>query len=545
MATCDLDTLIQQACDSGFAKQNRINSLASTLQLISNYSGNTLSVSDLEIQACLSGFKDQSRQQATGIALQLQLYCNIINGITPPTPPVINCVTVSGAGTIIFNGDYSLGGNPAQPSYYYNASSDTYIIFSNDFNAWALTDNGFNVSYFSANLISTTWTATAGHQPSPTTVTCGGLSVPVMNNPGDQSFTIGNSVSVQLTASNSPTSFSCSNLPDGLSLNTSTGLITGTAINQNHKTSSATATNAGGTSASVSFNWVILPIPIVLSANVVSANQIDLSWTAEPGIGITYAVYINTSSPPTNQVISGLTGLTYSATVYSGGIITAGLVFYIMIVSTNNVGETATSNIVAASTLTAPVLTNPGTQNFNIGDSVNLQLVATQSPTSYTCSPLPAGLSLNSSTGLITGTVTTEQVVGSTATCTNGIISAPVNFTWNVVKLHNIIVTGAGSAGANKTYIFDATQTAAFGNPTYVQQPWDPSFGSNQFVVTNTFAGVTNYSIVQVAAGDGTVIDQFYFTTTVPSVPPPYGTSYPTTQADGALPTPTVTFNLP
>jgi hypothetical protein len=54
----------------------------------------------------------------------------------------------------------------------------------------------------------------------------------------------------------------------------------------------------------------------------------------------------------------------------------------------------------------APTITSPLTANGPVNTPFTYQITATNSPTSYTSSALPAGLSLNSSTGLISGTPT-------------------------------------------------------------------------------------------------------------------------------------------
>lgn len=54
-------------------------------------------------------------------------------------------------------------------------------------------------------------------------------------------------VSYQITATNSPTSYGASGLPSGMSINTSTGVISGSVANPNIYTVTISATNSGGT----------------------------------------------------------------------------------------------------------------------------------------------------------------------------------------------------------------------------------------------------------------------------------------------------------
>ncbi|GIH21067.1 putative Ig domain-containing protein [Rugosimonospora africana] len=85
----------------------------------------------------------------------------------------------------------------------------------------------------------------------------GGVSV---NNPGNQTGTVGTPASLTLSASGGTGSFtwSASGLPSGLSLNSSTGVISGTPTTAATYSVTVTATS-GGQSGSASFTWTINP----------------------------------------------------------------------------------------------------------------------------------------------------------------------------------------------------------------------------------------------------------------------------------------------
>ena len=82
-------------------------------------------------------------------------------------------------------------------------------------------------------------------------------------------------------------------------------------------------------------------------------------------------------------------------------------------------------------------VTNPGSQAGTVGTAASLQIQASDSAAgqtlTYTATGLPAGLSINSSSGLITGTPTTAGTssVTVTATDTTG-ASGPASFTWTI-----------------------------------------------------------------------------------------------------------------
>jgi hypothetical protein len=89
-----------------------------------------------------------------------------------------------------------------------------------------------------------------------------GVDVVTVASPGSQSSTTGTAISkLQIAASSSKgdgiASYSATGLPAGLSINTSTGAITGTPTADGNFTVTVTATDNGGTKGSVSFGWLI------------------------------------------------------------------------------------------------------------------------------------------------------------------------------------------------------------------------------------------------------------------------------------------------
>jgi hypothetical protein len=158
------------------------------------------------------------------------------------------------------------------------------------------------------------------------------INAPVIISPLGAGAVAGVAFAYTILATNTPTSYSATGLPAGLTLNTSTGAITGTVAASGTAVATITATNASGSGKS--------PLTITTTASAV-----------------------------------------------------------------------------------APTITSAATINAKVGALVNAFLSATgTSPIAWavTSGQLPVGLSLNTSTGAITGTPTTEGTASFTVRAANG-----------------------------------------------------------------------------------------------------------------------------
>jgi len=85
--------------------------------------------------------------------------------------------------------------------------------------------------------------------PNPRNSSFGSMVAPVITSPAAANGTVGQSFSYQIAANNSPTSFNAAGLPEGLTVSTSTGLISGTPKVSATSTVTIYATNSAGTSS--------------------------------------------------------------------------------------------------------------------------------------------------------------------------------------------------------------------------------------------------------------------------------------------------------
>jgi serine protease len=153
-------------------------------------------------------------------------------------------------------------------------------------------------------------------------------------------------------------------------------------------------------------------------------------------------------------------------------------------------------------------VTNPGNQTGTVGTAASLQMSATDSQSGQTftwsASGLPAGLSINSSSGLISGTPTTANTysVSVTATDTTG-ANGSTSFTWT-------INSSGGCSGSGSQLL---------GNPgfeTGSASPWSSTAG----VINPNGAGETSHSGTWYAWLDGygtTHTDTLSQSVTIPS----------------------------
>ncbi|WP_200886738.1 putative Ig domain-containing protein [Phaeacidiphilus oryzae] len=115
-------------------------------------------------------------------------------------------------------------------------------------------------------------------------------------------------------------------------------------------------------------------------------------------------------------------------------------------------------------------VTNPGSQSGTVGTAASLQIQASDSASgqtlTYSATGLPTGLSINSSSGLISGTPTASGTYSVTVTAKDGTgATGSTSFTWTVA--------GSGGGGG-------CTAAQLIGNPgfeTGSASPWTASSG--------------------------------------------------------------------
>jgi hypothetical protein len=111
------------------------------------------------------------------------------------------------------------------------------------------------------------------------------IAVPVVSKPAKQLSYHGTPITaLHVAATGTPTVYTASSLPAGLSINAATGVITGTPTTKGTSTVVLAAENAGGVSLEVSFEWVIQQGAEDETAE--EAKNTASTWVAPAGWGV-------------------------------------------------------------------------------------------------------------------------------------------------------------------------------------------------------------------------------------------------------------------
>jgi subtilase family serine protease len=221
----------------------------------------------------------------------------------------------------------------------------------------------------------------------------GGNTVTVTS-PGNQSTQVGTAVSVTVHATDSASgqtlTYSASGLPAGLSINSSTGVISGTPTTAGTSSVTVTATDSTGASGSASFTWTVttsggggctpaqlLGNPGFESGNTVwsaSSGVIDNS-TGAPAHSGSYKAWLDGYGSTHTDTLSQSVTIPASCT-------SATLTFYLYVSTDETTTSTAYDKLtVAAGSTTLATYSNLNSSSGYVQKSINLSSYAGQTVT--------------------------------------------------------------------------------------------------------------------------------------------------------------------
>lgn len=344
--------------------------------------------------------------------------------------------------------------------------------------------------------------------------------LPKITQPLDQTNMVGDSITYSMIASdtdNNVLNYQATDLPAGLSINSSNGLITGTAAQKGSFTPTITVSD-GESSTSATFSWDIFPAG---SAPGISYEYYEGEWTSLPDFSTLAPVSTGTAdtinTDPRNRDENY--GLRFSARLeietagtytfftssddgsqlfidgnkvvdndglhgtreLSGAINLSAGEHTLIVTYFNNTGGQSLSVQYSANGLTKqllpqsllrqnplynvdPVISNPGDQTTGINKPVTLNINASDlniaDMLSYSASGLPTGLSINASNGVISGTADAAGSYNTRVTVSdNNGSSNKIDLVWQVVGniAINPIVASPKATGTVVNYTANVT----------------------------------------------------------------------------------------
>jgi hypothetical protein len=332
-------------------------------------------------------------------------------------------------------------------------------------------------------------------------------ATPVISSTGTASGTVGTAFSYQIVATNSPTSYNATGLPGSLTINTTTGRISGTPTAAGNSTITLSATNAGGTGTKTLNLTITAPtpnpptltmgsvsgqagtsvnVPVSFNPNGSAVTGIQFSLTVPAGVStgtVTPGAIVTSAGKGVSDSLTGNTwtfivfGLNQT-TIASGSLMTlqmpiaastaagakslalSGVVY----TDANGVSIPAGTNTNGTLTVTAapppppqtPVINSAGTATGVVGSTFSYQITATNSPTSFDATGLPAGLTVNTATGRISGTpsAAATSTINLSATNSAGTGTRTLTLTVTLPVNQGVPTMAAGSAsGAAGTQV--------------------------------------------------------------------------------------------
>jgi gliding motility-associated-like protein len=297
-------------------------------------------------------------------------------------------------------------------------------------------------------------------------------------------------------------------LPAGLTIDPTTGVISGTPTAASSQTTyTVTGTNAGGTVTATVVITVNVQPPASLSYNTPNVYTVGTTISAlnPTSTGGTITQYtIGPSLPagltinPTTGVISGTPTAASSQTSYT--------------VTGTNAAGTITTTVVITVNVAAPASLSYNTPNvYTLGGGAITALNPTSTGgtiTQYTIGPsLPAGLSINPATGVISGTPTAasgQTTYTVTGTNSTGSVTATLVITVNAAVQNNTLPQGGISAVDYKLFASDTVKLKV--DITAGTSPYTLIISNNKNTTKDTISSVANGDILNLKSTSSNTI---------------------------------------
>ena len=330
------------------------------------------------------------------------------------------------------------------------------------------------------------------------------IPIPFVTSVATATATVGQPFVYTITADNAPTSFNAENLPEGLFVGSNNGLIVGTPIAIGTYTVTISATNRTGTgtlSLTLTVNGPLLPV-------------ITSGVTATATVGQIFIYSITANNTPTSFNATGLpAGVTVNiATGVISGTPTTASVSTITISASNAAGSASLTLILTVNApvsppnpAVTPVVTSVATASATVGQPFNYAITANNTPTSFDATGLPAGVTVNPSTGVISGIPTTPGVYTVTISASNGAGTGNQSIILTVNPIIPAITSASivsGTAGISFDYPIVANNTPTRFNATGLPNGLTVNFSTG--VISGTPITTGTYTVTISASNSST-----------------------------------------
>ncbi len=257
--------------------------------------------------------------------------------------------------------------------------------------------------------------------------------IPVITSATNAAGQQAESFSYTITATNDPVSFSVDSLPEGLSLDTTNGVISGVPLASGLFTVTIGVTNAYGSDSET------LTLDLATSAPVINSSLVKNGAQGQP---LTYAIQAanNAVSFSAGPLPAGL-NLNPASGVISGVPLVSGS-FAITLGAVNPFGsdsQVLTMNLGTGLPVITSSLNATGAEE-QMGFAYNI--TAGHSPVTFWAANLPTGLTVNTNTGAITGTpiYAGEYAVSLFAANAWGVGTATLQLTITDMAITNLVI---------------------------------------------------------------------------------------------------------
>jgi len=254
----------------------------------------------------------------------------------------------------------------------------------------------------------------------------------------------------QIAATNSPYNYTATGLPAGVSIDGLTGILSGTPTATGTFPVTVHATNANGAGTATITLAVPVPYPTVSNASVKVAINQEFSYQ------------VVTTNDPTDYEATGLpaglgidpnSGVIYGSPLSAWGV-TPGV--YKATVQVSNDYGTASATITVTVTGGETAGVHPAVKGATLKEivntAVNYRVLASQAPTQFAVDTLPPGLSIDPTSGIISGTPTATGAFSTEVQASNayGTGQATIRFLVSVPPLpsaaySSTLVDGSGN----------------------------------------------------------------------------------------------------